>query len=213
MALKRVERKASNGEAHLTDTKHTCPVFLDFEASSLGKQGYPIEVAWVSGTSDEESYLIKPAPSWTDWAVESESLHGLSRDRLLEEGIPVEEVGRRMIAVLTGHPLYATAPSWDGHWLSRLLRAGGLPRHALRLQDSEQAHREAALKILQSASIAPDLHEAIFQGFLESARRVDGNIGPPTHRALADARREQQVWHDVHRLAEEVAAEFLHPTR
>jgi hypothetical protein len=127
----------------------------------------------------------------------------------MEEGTPVEEVAQRMIAVLPGHGLYATAPSWDGHWLSRLLRAAGLPRHALRLQDSDQAHREAAVEILRVANIAPDLHDRIFQGILANARRVDNNLGPPTHRALADARREQRVWHDVHRIAEEAAARFL----
>jgi hypothetical protein len=41
--------------------------FLDFEASSLGKKSYPIEVAWVFEDGTSESHLIKPAPEWTDW--------------------------------------------------------------------------------------------------------------------------------------------------
>ena len=41
-----------------------------------------------------------------------------------------------------GHDLLASAPSWDGKWLSALLRAAGLPRHSLRLRDSDEAMRE-----------------------------------------------------------------------
>ena len=37
-------------------------VFLDFEASSLAKRGYPIEVAWVFEDGRAESHLIRPAP-------------------------------------------------------------------------------------------------------------------------------------------------------
>ena len=36
--------------------------FLDFEASSLMKGSFPIEVAWVDQDAQAESYLIKPAP-------------------------------------------------------------------------------------------------------------------------------------------------------
>jgi hypothetical protein len=43
-------------------------VFLDFEASSLAKDSYPIEVGWVfEGGTGAESWLIRPAPDWTDW--------------------------------------------------------------------------------------------------------------------------------------------------
>jgi hypothetical protein len=35
-------------------------VFLDFEASSLGKNGYPIEVGWVFEDGACEAHLIRP---------------------------------------------------------------------------------------------------------------------------------------------------------
>jgi hypothetical protein len=179
-------------------------VFLDFEASSLRKHGYPIEVAWVFATGEEESHLIKPAPSWTDWAAEAEATHHISRDRLMAEGMPLNEVAHRMVSVLTGHALYATAPSWDGKWLSKLLRAAGLPRHALRLQDTDLAHRHAVFEWLQLANVPADLHECILQDILAQAQRMDDELGPPAHRALADARREKRLWHDVRRRAEEI---------
>ena len=37
-------------------------VFLDFEASSLGKRSYPIEVGWVFEDGRSEAHLIRPAP-------------------------------------------------------------------------------------------------------------------------------------------------------
>jgi hypothetical protein len=37
-------------------------VFLDFEASSLRKNGFPIEIGWVFENGAAESHLIRPAP-------------------------------------------------------------------------------------------------------------------------------------------------------
>jgi hypothetical protein len=177
-------------------------VFLDFEASSLGKHGYPIEVAWVFATGPEESWLIKPALSWTDWSPEAEATHRISREQLKAEGAPHEEVARRMVSVLTGHELYATAPSWDGKWLSKLLRSAGLPRHALRLQDTDVAHRKAVFEALEGRGIQPDRRESILKRMLTDARDRQESEGPPAHRALEDARQEMQLWHELRRKAE-----------
>ncbi|MEK1875915.1 MAG: transcriptional regulator, partial [Rhizobium altiplani] len=35
-------------------------VFLDFEASSLSKHSYPVEIAWVFEDGRSRSFLIKP---------------------------------------------------------------------------------------------------------------------------------------------------------
>ncbi|PVE22106.1 transcriptional regulator [Microvirga sp. KLBC 81] len=180
-------------------------VFLDFEASSLGKEGYPIEVAWVFVSGAEESHLIKPAPSWTDWDPASEATHHLTREQLITEGTPHDQVARRMLDVLSGHALYATAPSWDGQWLSRLLRGAGLPRHALRLQDTDVAHERAITRILQEASVPESELARLAKEILVQARQKDEAEGEPAHRALADAKRELRVWRDVQRRAEECA--------
>ena len=119
-------------------------VFLDFEASSLGKRGFPIEVGWAAEDGSERGSLIRPAPGWEEWSAEAEGIHGITRERLLREGEPHEAVAARLVEQLTGHALYASAPSWDGQWLSRLLRAAGLPRHALRLRDTDEAQAQAA---------------------------------------------------------------------
>ncbi len=46
--------------------------------------------------------------------MEAEQVHGLLLDRLLRKGEPHEAVARRMLEALSGHALYASAPSWDG---------------------------------------------------------------------------------------------------
>jgi hypothetical protein len=128
----------------------------------------------------------------------------------MADGASVEDVANRMVAVLTGHSLYATAPSWDGQWLSKLLRAAGLPRHSLRLQDTDVAHQEAATEVLRAAGVPAHLHEGLLREILAGAKRRDEELGAPEHRALADAKRERQLWQDIRRRAEDVAARFGH---
>ncbi|MDJ0391562.1 transcriptional regulator [Roseomonas sp. E05] len=170
-------------------------VFVDFEASSLGKRGFPVEVGWAAEDGTEEGYLIRPAPDWEEWSPEAERVHGLSLNCLRREGTAHDVVARRMVEALSGHDLYASAPSWDGQWLSRLLRAAGLPRHALRLRDTEEAHRQAVLAALGSAG-NEQMEEVI-----DAARRAVEAGGAPTHRALDDARRELRLWREVVRHA------------
>jgi hypothetical protein len=180
--------------------------FLDFEASSLGKHGYPIEVAWVFANGQEESHLIRPAPTWTDWDAGAEAVHGISRGQLIAEGAPLETVAQRMVTALTGAILYATAPSWDGKWLSKLLRAAGLPRHALRLQDTDMAHRRALREILKAGDVPADLQRELMRDILAQAQHRDDELGPAAHRALADAQREQRLWLDIRERAVDIAS-------
>lgn len=175
-------------------------VFLDFEASSLAKHGYPIEVAWVFEDGGGESHLIRPAPQWTDWDEAAERIHGIPRAELVEHGEPVAAVAGRMIEALSGHELYASAPSWDGKWLSALLRAAGLPRHSLRLQDTEVVRRDVALGLMGAALDGPALDAAVAR-ILDQAASF-GRALSPEHRALADARQEWRVVEEVRSMAQ-----------
>jgi hypothetical protein len=109
-----------------------------------------------------------------------------------------------MLDRLTSHELYASAPSWDGQWLSKLLRAAGLPRHALRLRDTEEARRHAVFTTLENAGVPVDARRDVLDDILEAARHAAA-AEPPAHRALDDARRELRLWRDVGRRAEEAA--------
>jgi hypothetical protein len=180
-------------------------VFPDFEASSLAKRSYPIEVAWVFADGRSESHLILPAPDWTDWDAEAEAIHGIDRSTLLLDGTPHRVVANRMMEVVAGHDLLASAPSWDGKWLSALLRAAGLPRHSLRLRRTDDALRESAVSIL-----APAIPQAQLTGVVDALlARHDGHaMGEvAAHRALPDAEAERARWLALCAAASAVAAE------
>lgn len=178
--------------------------FLDFEASSLSEASYPIEVAWVFEDGGSESHLIRPAPAWTDWDVASETVHGIDRATLAAMGEPHDVVARRMVAALSGHDLFASAPSWDGKWLSVLLRTAALPRHALRLQNTDEALRETAADLLRPvlppARLEREVHQLV-------ARLAVRPATPPAHRALPDAVAEHDTWRRVRDAARALAAE------
>jgi hypothetical protein len=70
-------------------------VFLDFEASSLSKQSYPIEVAWVFEDGESEEYLIRLAPLWTDWDPAAEAIHHIRRATLLADGTAHDLIAHR----------------------------------------------------------------------------------------------------------------------
>ncbi len=132
---------------------------------------------------DERSYssLIKPIPTWTDWSEAAENIHRISRAELEEDGRPVSDVAQEALSALAGHTLYASAPSWDGKWLSTLLRAAGHPRHALRLAKSDAAFFDAAVEILGQYCNASEVEQLV--------QSVIMTIAPdrPAHRALPDA--------------------------
>jgi hypothetical protein len=103
------------------------PPFLDFEASSLSSNSYPIEVAWSLSDASIESYLISPAgmEHWTDWSMLSETIHGISRNKLLTDGKSPQWICQRMNDQLSGRCVYTDNPLYDGMWLAELFSAAG----------------------------------------------------------------------------------------
>jgi len=178
-------------------------VFLDFEASSLAKASYPIEVAWIFEDGRAETYLIRPAPGWTDWDDEAEAIHRIDRATLMVDGTDHETVAQRMIDALTGHDLLASAPSWDGTWLSALLRAAGHSRHSLKLRRTDDAMRETARAILANSCPAGELEARV--GDLLTLVEVREARAPPAHGALPDAEAERLQWLAVRDEAESLA--------
>jgi len=170
----------------------TMLVFLDFEASSLNKRSYPIEVGWIFENGRSESHIIRPAPDWTDWDPAAEAIHHIHRSMLFGEGEAHEMVAERMIEALDGHDILASAPSWDGKWLSALLRAAGYARHRLRLRDSDDAMRESAARILGDVVSGEQLANEVETILALTELRSPGT--QPAHRALADAAEERTRW-------------------
>jgi hypothetical protein len=79
-----------------------------------------------------------------------------------------------------------------------LLRGAGLPRHALRLRDTDEALRESAAEILRPALTAARIDVAVHEIVAKAnlARNTE-----PAHRALADAIDEYETWLRVRQAA------------
>jgi hypothetical protein len=173
--------------------------FIEFQTSSLGRHGYPIEVAWVFEDGRSESYLILPADEWTHWDVDTEAFHGLSRDELVSGGVAAAVVARRLVEALRGHRVFAGARSWVGKWLGLLLRAGGLSADAIKVGDTDEALLELASALLAPLLPSSDIHRAARKIVAYAGDRFVGRI--PAHRALPDAQFERERWLIVSELA------------
>ncbi len=115
---------------------------IDFEASSLEWDGYPIEVGiavWQAADAPilGWSALISPPLAWREgghWSRAAAKVHGITVSDLLTHGLPAHEVARRLAALLA--PLGAAwcdGGRYDAGWLGSLFRAGGItPAFVLR---------------------------------------------------------------------------------
>lgn len=103
------------------------PCFIDFEASSLDFESYPIQVAWSLPDGTVRSRFIRPAEGWEDWSWESEDIHGIPRSLLLEVGRPVREVADELNASLDPYNVaFCDGGLYDQAWLNRLFSEAGL---------------------------------------------------------------------------------------
>ncbi|MCF5170662.1 MULTISPECIES: hypothetical protein [Pseudomonas] len=98
--------------------------FIDFEASGIAPDSYPIEVAVVSSDAFFSS-LIKPVRYWTHWSFDAEDMHGLTQDQLLQEGNTPDAVARNMNQLFSGQVLCSDSPQ-DSFWFDVLFEAADL---------------------------------------------------------------------------------------
>lgn len=96
------------------------PIILDIEASGFGKGSYPIEVGVAMPDGELYAWLIKPQPHWTHWQERAEAVHGITRQRLLDEGEPLREVANRLNQLLSGKTVYSDGWGVDRSWLALL---------------------------------------------------------------------------------------------
>lgn len=103
---------------------------LDIEASGIGDDSYPVEIAWchVDG-SQSFSTLINPdsVESWVGWSDEA-TRRGLARQECCERGEPAAYVAQRVSRLLTGYPVFSESPAQDQKWLDALFSATGKPK-------------------------------------------------------------------------------------
>lgn len=102
---------------------------LDFEASSLSAQSWPIEIglSWIEhGSVQTWDMLIKPEPDWgmEAWSPASAAVHGIPLDDL-EQALSAAHVAEEFFNRLGRRRLVSDAPEFESRWLKRLTGALG----------------------------------------------------------------------------------------
>lgn len=144
-------------------------IVIDVEASGLGPESYPIEVAWAHRFDPTrfDSFLIKPSERWVYWDAYAESaIHGISREQLQREGVSIAEAVDRLDVALTGEVVYSDYVPADRPWLVKLYRELG---------------RDLSFEFRSVQSLIPPDKVASYSA------RFD--VTPTAHRALADVRK------------------------
>lgn len=103
------------------------PCFLDFEASSLDLNSYPIQVAWSLPDGSVYDRFIRPCDTWKDWSYASEEIHGIRREFLFDVGRAAREVAEELNAALDPYNIaFADALQYDESWLQTLYLSAGI---------------------------------------------------------------------------------------
>ena len=108
------------------------PRFMDFEASGLGADGYPIQVAW-SGPHGavDECWFIAPSRAY-GWALDegwdpaAERVHGIPAATLQKHGKSADWIAARMNVQLAGQTVYVDGGACDQVWCRQLFAAAGI---------------------------------------------------------------------------------------
>ena len=107
-------------------------VVIDFEASSLDQDSYPIEVGLALWPGPDQaifgwSTLIRPAGEWSrhgHWSPKSAKVHGIPGRDLLAHGQPVDRVAAALNAALgAGTIAWCDGDAYDIHWTNALFAA------------------------------------------------------------------------------------------
>ncbi|PMR76268.1 hypothetical protein [Billgrantia endophytica] len=163
----------------------TLPTLLDIEASGFGRGSYPIEIGLARADGSCCAFLVQPLEEWVHWDPKAELLHGISRARLMREGLPIAQVARWLNDELSSVGVaYSDSWGYDNTWLSLLFHhAGMLP-----------AFRLETLRILLD-----DGQLALWHATREA---LVNELGIHRHRAGEDARLLQLTYLRTRELAD-----------
>lgn len=100
---------------------------IDFEASSLSGQSYPIQVAVYNG-EDSYSAFIRPDDTWTEWNMSSQAIHNIPRALLFDVGKPAVQVAEELNDFIGKEIAYCDGGIYDIHWANALHEAAQVPK-------------------------------------------------------------------------------------
>lgn len=160
------------------------PLFIDFEASGLHADSFPVEIGWCDPVdlNAGRDHLIKPTAAWlaTRWDSAAERIHGIDRERLCEHGKPPTTVVKALREAAVGHRLYSDNVGHDERWLISLCRAA-------RFQLSDDFKVWCANILFRDLAARHGLN-------LAEVTRHAKQSAPITHKAADDARHLATVY-------------------
>lgn len=163
-------------------------VFLDFEASSLSPEGWPVEIglSWLQATKTIEtrSRLIRRHPLWpmSEWHERSAAVHGIDSGALEREGWEAPDVAAWYLELTAGKRVGSDAPEFERRWLRRLLDVGDL--------EPDVVERGVVAVIDYYEVIDDVLNDLQMDRYHERLARI-----PSPHRAGPDAERHARALH------------------
>ena len=166
---------------------------IDFEASSLDQDSYPIEIGLALWPAPDEpilgwSALIRPAGDWVrcgHWSPVSAKVHGIRGSDLLAHGRSPERIASALNEALgPGAVAWCDGGPYDAHWTRALFKAAGV-RPTFALSDWHRLvpllgapARERALTWLKDALAQHRARADAEQLLFALAHAVGVDVGP-----------------------------------
>lgn len=98
--------------------------YVDFEASGIAPDSYPIEIAVVHPGGEYQT-LIKPVRYWQHWSYDAQDMHQISREQLMSDGKPAVTIAHELNQLFEGQYLVSDARE-DSYWFEALYDAAEL---------------------------------------------------------------------------------------
>lgn len=150
--------------------------FLDFEASGLHPDSYPIEIG-ICGPYFEYEALIKPTYYWTHWSHDAQDMHGISREMIEADGVEPARICQALNDQFRGQVLWSDS-NFDALWMNIMFEAAGM----------------------QEAFVVKNIMSQI--DVLRLPRYLGAGNDRLEHRALADARAIRACWLSFKRITD-----------
>lgn len=147
--------------------KHTSNriITLDFEASGIGENSYPIEVGVSLTDGSTWCTLIKPLSSWQHWDSSAEKVHGISQEDLSLNGKAPLFVAKQLNNLLENMIVYSDCVVLDAIWLRKLYDAANIHLRfklvdMMYIMDEERYDKLLATKKAIAKNLQLDRHRA-----------------------------------------------------
>ena len=152
------------------------PYIIDIEASGFGSNSYPIEVGLALEPDQRYCRLIRPVGHWHHWDKQAETVHGISRDILIQNGRAVTEVALELNDLIGNGMVFSDAWGVDDPWISKLYAAAAVPKR-FSVRSLEMIMTEAQIAVWE-----------------QTRDSVVLDLGLDRHRASNDARIIQEIY-------------------